>query len=565
MQVPIRAQKLSRLAGIGTWNNEILCSSRVSGGNLTWCLKVMLMRIPAVLSLCVLCLEMVALRAVAQVSPTVTVNGGTIVPQLLHPADGVFTVPRLEQITIGKRVKQSEASIDRLIKWFQVKVPPQSGVSTGSIAGNNHISIGLAADGEPYRSLMKRYGAKIPSGATGDEGYVLHVTPAAIELAARKPAGIFYGIMELMSRNTAAAPGLTVNAATIVDWPAMRWRGVQVGIGSREELPQLDELISRYMPELHLNQLVLEVDYHFQYKSHKKMDDPDGLSVADCEQLRTLAAANYIRIIPMIDCLGHQSWAAHTNRLLREYPQFDETPDVPADNSGIYCRSWCPSDPAVYHVVDDLIGELIDAFHADAFNVGMDEVFILGECARCKGTPNDVLFARAVNHLYDYIVKRRHVQMMMWGDRLLDGNKTGYGSWEASTNGTAPAINLIPHDIVICDWHYQSLYNGQKSDFPSVKYFISKGFQVWPTGWNEPPAVEALEDVSLQQHSPRMVGYLASTWVGLGAVVKGLAGDAKTLADTGTANVVASMVVGSQMAWDGSNVATPTGSAAITK
>jgi hypothetical protein len=44
--------------------------------------------------------------------------------------------------------------------------------------------------------------------------------------------------------------------------------------------------------------------------------------------------------------------------------------------------------------------------------------------------------------------------------------KTGYGQWDASENGTAPAIARIPKDIVICDWHY-----GQPADFPSIRLF----------------------------------------------------------------------------------------------
>ncbi len=470
-------------------------------------------------------------------------------PRIVEDGTGQFSSPGGQVVSLGRRLRENASSLSRLLKWLNASIPPNNSVQAATT--KPHVYIGLSADGERYRALMRHFGAMIPRGTLGDEAYVLHITPASVELAARKPAGIFYGVLELMSLNSTAAPALDLHAATVVDWPAMRWRGVHVGVGSRADIPLLDDLISKYMPALHLNQLILEVDYHFQYKSHAKMDDPSGLTVADCQRLTSLAAGNNVRIIPMIDCLGHQSWAAHTNRLLREYPQFDESPNVPADNSGIYCRSWCPSDPAVYRVVDDLIGELIDAFHATAFNVGMDEVFILGECPRCKGTANDVLFARAVNHLHDYIVNKRHVQMMMWGDRLLDGNKTGYGSWEASTNGTAPAINMIPHDIVMCDWHYQSFYNGKKSDFPSVDYFIKKGFRVWPTGWNEPDAVESLEAVSLQAHSPNMVGYLASTWIGLASVVNGLAGDATALADKGTASVVSAINLGARIAWEG--------------
>ena len=61
---------------------------------------------------------------------------------------------------------------------------------------------------------------------------------------------------------------------------------------------------------------------------------------------------------------------------------------------------------------------------------------------------------------------------------------TGYGEWEASKNGTFPAIDLIPKDIVLCDWHYETRYAGEPATYPSVRYFQEKGFRVWPSGWN---------------------------------------------------------------------------------
>jgi len=58
----------------------------------------------------------------------------------------------------------------------------------------------------------------------------------------------------------------------------------------------------------------------------------------------------------------------------------------------------------------------------------------------------------------------------MWGDRLIDGKKYDFGEWEASTNGTAAAIDLIPKDIIVCPWHYEL-----RSDYPSIPMFIEKG------------------------------------------------------------------------------------------
>ena len=85
--------------------------------------------------------------------------------------------------------------------------------------------------------------------------------------------------------------------------------------------------------------------------------------------------------------------------MLKKYPQFDETPSIPQDDKKIYCREWCPSHPDVNKIVFELIDELIDAFEADAFHVGMDEVFLIGDkdCPRCKGKDVGELFAKVVN------------------------------------------------------------------------------------------------------------------------------------------------------------------------
>ena len=89
--------------------------------------------------------------------------------------------------------------------------------------------------------------------------------------------------------------------------------------------------------------------------------------------------------------------------------------------------------------------ELIFVFEADALHVGMDEVFLIGEdrCPRCKGLNKARLFAKAVNDYHNRLVKKHKIEMLMWGDRLIDAGKINYGKWEASANGTAGAINLI--------------------------------------------------------------------------------------------------------------------------
>ena len=153
--------------------------------------------------------------------------------------------------------------------------------------------------------------------------------------------------------------------------------------------------------------------------------------------------------------------------------------------------------------------ELIDAFRASAVHVGMDEVFLLGSdlSPSTKGKDPAVLFAKAVNDIHRHLVRERHVEMLMWGDRLIDGKTKDFGEWESSMNGTAAAIDMIPKDIIVCPWHYE-----QRDDYPSIPMLLDKGFRVLPAGWNKLEAARALIEYSRQHDSPKLLGYMFTTW-----------------------------------------------------
>jgi len=301
-------------------------------------------------------------------------------------------------------------------------------------------------------------------------------------------------------------------------------RGFCIAAPSPSEHARFMAFIEKELAPKKVNTLILRVDFNYQYTSHPELRDSSALSNEQVKQMVKLCKASGINLIPQINLLGHQSWASQTTNLLRVYPQFDETPQVamPAkyvwpNSDGLYCKSYCPLHPDVHKVVFALVDEIMDAFEATDFHAGMDEVFYIGhdQCPRCKGKNKAILFADEVAKIRNHLAMKDQ-KLWIWGDRLLDGKETGIGMWEASENNTFPAVDMIPKDVMICDWHYE------RSD-PTAAYLAMKGFNVITCVWNKPQvAMSQFEDYKTfkAKVNPKLAaryrGMMQTVWSGAG-------------------------------------------------
>ena len=297
-----------------------------------------------------------------------------------------------------------------------------------------------------------------------------------------------------------------------------------------QKLNEFVRFINEELAPRQVNTLILRVDFDYAFTSRPELRSSNPLSNADVKKLVAASRAKGIRIIPQINLLGHQSWAGTTGKLLQVYPQLDETPHVkmPAtykwpNDDGLYCKSYCPLHPDVHSIVLPLVDEICDAFETDAFHAGMDEVFYIGDdkCPRCKGKNKAALFAGEVKVIRDHLAAKKR-ELWIWGDRLIDGKTTGIGMWEASENDTYAAIDLIPKDVVICDWHYE------RADKTAV-YFAMKGFRVLTCPWRKPDlAVQQLQDmVNFRTHATkamkgRFLGMMQTVWSDAGSFMTGM-------------------------------------------
>ncbi|WP_460540176.1 family 20 glycosylhydrolase [Echinicola sediminis] len=296
-----------------------------------------------------------------------------------------------------------------------------------------------------------------------------------------------------------------------------------------DEVDRFVKFIEEELAPRAINTLVLRVDYRYDYTRRPELRADETLSLEEVKKMVKVCRDHEIRIIPQINLLGHQSWHSELEKLLEVYPEFDETPHVELpeeyewpNEDGLYCKSYCPLHPEVHEVVFDMVDEICEAFEADAFHAGMDEVFYIGDdkCPRCSGKDKAALFADEVRKIRNHLAEKDR-ELWIWGDRLLDGKTTGMGMWEASMNNTHRAIDMIPKDVVIGDWHYE------RPDQSAV-YFAMKGFRVLTCNWRKPEvSVEQVKDMfrfretATSEMKPRFYGMMQTVWSGAGSFMDG--------------------------------------------
>ena len=305
-------------------------------------------------------------------------------------------------------------------------------------------------------------------------------------------------------------------------------RGFCIAAPKPKDVDAFIDFINHELRPRHVNALILRVEYNYQFESHPELGNAADLSKQDVKKLVAACKSADIKLIPEIDLLGHQSFGKTLGALLRQYPEFDETPKVKMPEQykwpnadRLYCKSYCPLNPDVHKVIFALMDELCEAFESSAFHAGMDEVFYIGEdqCPRCSGRDKSELFAGEVRAIHDHLQQKGR-SLWIWGDRLLPGKTTGLGMWEASYNNTDRAIDLIPKDVMICDWHYE------RPD-ATAAYFALKGLSVVTCPWKNPAiAVAQARDMihwregSADAMKDRFQGMVQTVWSDAGSFLR---------------------------------------------
>ena len=276
-----------------------------------------------------------------------------------------------------------------------------------------------------------------------------------------------------------------------------------------ERLDFLLKLLPRYA-EWGYQELYLHLEDAVEYPSLPAVARPGAYTCAQFTRLVQAATAAGIRVVPIVNLLGHTQYLIKAPGL-RDLNELRDAAGRPLARGQI-----CPLHPRTPEVAEKLLRDMAPYCTAGKVHVGLDESFHLGQCPRCRA---EVARMGLAGHFAGH-VNRLHQLTQSLGLRL--------GLWADMLALLPAAIPQLPRDVIAHDWYYYpfarrprvELHNFAEVDLATP--LQAQGIEYWGCPMNgafryEPLPIfgERLENILSWWRRCRRVGaggFLVTSW-----------------------------------------------------
>jgi hexosaminidase len=362
-------------------------------------------------------------------------------------------------------------------------------------------SRGIPVSTSGYTIELSRHAGLDFTSAMRPEGYTIGALGLTLTITAATPAGIFYGAQTVKQLIEGSGTSAVLHAATIRDWPAMKYRGLHDDL-SRGPVPTLAfqkhliqtlaaYKVNLYSPYFEETQL---------YNASSLAAPPGGaLTPAEAKELSAFAARYHVMVVPEQEAFGH---LRHT-LIWEKYSALAETP---------HGAVLAPGQPGSLELIRSWFSELaVDYPNSPFLHLGADETLDLG----VGQTRADVdSRGRAVVYL-DFMsrivaaLQPLHRRLLFWGDIAQDApaqlkampqsfkDSTIAVAWGYSPNPAGFRKTLTPFtDAGIETWvapainNYRQVYPNFGAGLLDIQEFTRDGQKYGATGqlntlWND--------------------------------------------------------------------------------
>lgn len=396
------------------------------------------------------------------------------------------------QFTVNTDVEMLPNASKKNLERFAVKQPTHQQIS--------RISISM-----PIPEWIKQKNQRMGM----EESFAIERKKTEIVVHAGDYRGQLYGLMSFLRLLDEEG---CFGYELVCDVPVSSFRGVKLMMPGREEIEHFKNFIDVMLYFRH-NTLMLEIGGGMEYKRHPEinegweeyalfMSESSGkakiiqehtypwrknsihcnngggsyLTQAEVKELIEYCAERGIEIIPEVPATSHCDY------LLTRHPELAERCEDP------YPDTFCPSNPASYELLFDVLDEVVEVFHPQMINIGHDEYYSINICDRCRKRrlSNYEIYAEDVTKIHDFLMSKG-VKTMIWCDKLMnveteDGQNFGgainyvYQEWDpkkellAVISPTWQARDMIPRDVICMNWlwSYGEIHDREIAKFSVV-------------------------------------------------------------------------------------------------
>jgi len=386
-------------------------------------------------------------------------------------------------------VRQSAELLRTAMKDLYGVIPEM--MVTDLIPEKNAIVLGTLQDSTALRGLIPGL-SREQFGRYPDQGYALSGASDRVVVIGGNTEGLKYGVQMLIQMITPdpVVYARVVPKIEIVDFPAVQMRALLLPYGSYKQTSQLESIrgLIDVAQALHMNAIMLQVDNATMFDSAPAMARPGATPKDTLRAIVQYARDAGLEVIPLVYTLSRQ-----TSLLCTAYPTLCLDKDT-----------YDPSNPKVYGKLFGILDEVIDVFHPRYLHIGHDKVLAFAKLPEADARR---LFLSDVMKIYEHL-KSKGVGTMMWSDMLIRSQDCrGQDNCRGSLAGIYSVLDSLPRDIVLVDAHYRQ----RVPDYPSMDYFLSKGFTVLGCVGGDTLTVNTFSKYAAGR-SGKVMGMLMALW-----------------------------------------------------
>ena len=334
-----------------------------------------------------------------------------------------------------------------------------------------------------------------PELSMADEAYRIDISDDGIQIAAARPAGLFYGAVSLWQILTSdarlaapdnAATAVQVPHLTIEDSPAFQWRGLMLDSARHVQPTAFIKDLIDWMALHKLNtfhwHLTDDQGWRLEIDKYPRLTDvgawrvPAGDGPAsdidpdtgqprlyggyytqdEVREVVAYAARRFVTIVPEIDMPGHAQAA------IVAYPRLGvdgKAPDAVSGDWGIF-PSLFNVEPETFAFLEDVLVEVMELFPGPYIHIGGDEA-VKDQWRDSAGVQQRMAEYGVADEeaLQGYFTRRMdafltgHGRRLIGWDEILEGGLSPNAtvmSWRGVAGGVQAAA--LGHDAIMSPW-----------------------------------------------------------------------------------------------------------------